>query len=51
MTWDAGDIYGPRLAPKPEEMDAEMAKEESKSTAKVEEDGKKAKKKKSIFPW
>jgi len=54
MSWDAGDIYGPRLAPKPEEMEAEIAKEKSKSTAKDEEDGtngKKARKKKSIFPW
>jgi len=54
MTWDAGDIYGPRLPPKPEEMEAEMDKDKSKSTGKDEENrtnGKKAEKKKSIFPW
>jgi hypothetical protein len=51
MTWDAGDIYGPRLPPKPEEMEPEMAKDKSKSTSQGEENGKKAEKKKSIFPW
>jgi hypothetical protein len=52
MTWDAGEIYGPRLPPKPEEMEAEMAKDKSKSTDKDEETGKrKTDKKKSIFRW
>ena len=54
MSWDAGDIYGPRLPPKPEEMEAEMAKDKSNSTGQDEESGtkgKKPEKKKSIFPW
>ena len=51
MSWDAGDIYGPRLPSKPEEMEAEMAKDKSKSTRKGEETSKKVEKRKSIFPW
>jgi len=52
MTWDAGEIYGPRLPPKPDEIEADMAKDKSKSTGKDEETGKrKTDKKKSIFRW
>lgn len=54
MTWDAGDIYGPRLPPKPEEMEAEMAKDNSKPANQDDEkrtNDKKPEKKKSIFRW
>ncbi|KIM47665.1 hypothetical protein M413DRAFT_206302 [Hebeloma cylindrosporum] len=54
MTWDAGDIYGPRLPPKPEEMEAETAKDNSKPASQDDEkrtNDKKPEKKKSIFRW
>jgi hypothetical protein len=52
MTWDAGEIYGPRLPPKPEEIEAEMTKDKSRCNDKGEENEmKKAEKKKSIFRW
>lgn len=52
MAWDAGDIYGPRAPPKPEEMTAEA--EAENPPTKSEPDGKekpKEKKKTSLFRW
>jgi len=54
MAWDAGDIYGPRLAPQ-EEKDAPPSDDNNTSEDKnATKDGKgkqKQAKKKSIFPW
>ncbi|KAF8956081.1 hypothetical protein BDZ97DRAFT_1853534 [Flammula alnicola] len=53
MSWDAGDIYGPRPRPKAEEISA-AAKEEDKSTDddnSADKGKKKEEKKKSLFHW
>ena len=57
MSWDAGDIYGPRLAPQ-QEKDAPPSDgintTEDKNATKSSNDTKgkeKQAKKKSIFPW
>ena len=59
MAWDAGDIYGPRLAPQtendaPPSDDVKTTDDKNASATKPPNDSKgkqKQAKKKSIFPW
>jgi hypothetical protein len=57
MTWDAGDIYGPRPPPKPEDMPGPQAtgkddKPSEQAAASTEAPPpSKEKKKRSFFPW
>jgi hypothetical protein len=59
MSWDAGDIYGPRLAPQQEKdappSDDVKTTDDKNATKSSKDDSNKGKqkqaKKKSIFPW
>lgn len=57
MAWDAGDIYGPRLAPQqekdaPPSVDANTSENKNANKSSNDAKGKqKQVKKKSIFPW